>query len=94
MKSLLTRLPMGLLIVAMIALVALLVLPQTLVRAAAFAEGNIVVYRVGDGTTVGLTETAAVFLDEFTTTGGTAVQSIALPTIDSGVNKQLVARRD
>ena len=94
MKSLLPRLPIGLLVVAMIAVMSLLVLPQTTVRAAAFAQGNIVVYRVGDGSTITGADAAAVFLDEFTTAGGTAVQSIALPTTDNGVNKQLVARRD
>jgi hypothetical protein len=56
---------------------------------AAFTPGNIVVVRVGDGTST-LTNTGnAVFLDEFTPTG-TLVQSIAMPTTVSGTNKQLI----
>jgi len=48
---------------------------------AAFTPGNVVIYRVGDGA-AGLVNTgAAVFLDEYTT-GGTLVQSIALPGND------------
>jgi len=55
-----------------------------------FTPGNIVVYRIGDGST-GLVNTGSpVFLDEFTPSG-TLVQSIALPTAVSGSNKQLIA---
>ncbi len=50
---------------------------------AAFTVGNLVVYRVGNGSSaLGSTATAA-FLDEYTTTG-TLVQSVPLPTAASG----------
>lgn len=58
--------------------------------AAAFTPGNVVVYRVGDGTGSLVNTGNAVFLDEFTPTG-TLVQSIALPTTTSGSNKRLIA---
>src|SRR5205814_1706514 len=58
--------------------------------AAAFTAGNLVVYRVGDGSAA-LTATAtAVFLDEYTP-GGTLVQSIAMPTTVNGSNRRLTA---
>src|SRR5437879_4455496 len=58
----------------------------------AFTPGNLVVYRVGTGATSdSLVNTGnAVFLDEYTT-GGTLVQSIALPTTASGANQPLIA---
>ncbi|MGD0655578.1 MAG: hypothetical protein ABSA16_14655 [Thermoguttaceae bacterium] len=46
---------------------------------AAFTPGDLVVYRVGDGTSGSSGASAAIFLDEFTT-GGTWVQPIAVPT--------------
>src|ERR1043166_59290 len=58
--------------------------------AAAFTAGNLVVYRVGDGGTALSGNAAAVFLDEYTT-GGTLVQSIAMPTAVNGSNKRLTA---
>jgi hypothetical protein len=57
---------------------------------AAFTPGNLVVYRVGAGTDALNNTGAAVFLDEFTTSG-TLVQSIALPTTVAGNNRQLIA---
>jgi uncharacterized protein len=55
-----------------------------------FTDGDLVVYRVGDGTgSLGNTGNS-VFLDEYTPTG-TLKQSIALPTTVSGANKQLIA---
>jgi hypothetical protein len=55
---------------------------SSVVTAAIITPGNLVVYRVGDGSaTLGTTATA-VFLDEYTT-AGTLVQSIALPTTGS-----------
>ncbi|MEO1148653.1 MAG: DUF4347 domain-containing protein, partial [Cyanobacteria bacterium J06638_22] len=54
----------------------------------AFNSGNIVVLRVGDGTAIDFGRTAPVFLDEYTP-DLTLVQSIALPTIDSGANQTL-----
>src|SRR4051812_11245398 len=58
--------------------------------AAAFGDGNVVVYRVGDGVTPLAVTGSPVFLDEFTP-GGLLVQSIALPTTASGANRPLVA---
>ncbi|HZR22713.1 MAG TPA: Ig-like domain repeat protein [Vicinamibacterales bacterium] len=59
-------------------------------QAAGFTLGNIVVYRVGDGST-GLGSAAApVFIDEFTASG-TLVQSIAMPTSVNGANRRLTS---
>ncbi|MBK7440555.1 MAG: T9SS type A sorting domain-containing protein [Bacteroidetes bacterium] len=55
----------------------------------AFTAGNIVVVRVGDGTTSLVNTGNPVYLDEYTTSG-TLVQSIALPTTVSGANKRLI----
>jgi uncharacterized repeat protein (TIGR01451 family) len=60
------------------------------VQAAAFTVGNIVVYRVGDGSAALGNGSTAVFLDEYTSSG-TLVQSIALPTTTSGTQKPLTA---
>lgn len=48
-------------------------------NAAAITAGNLVIYRVGDGTAALGTTATAVFLDEFTPVGS-LVQSIASPT--------------
>jgi len=56
-----------------------------------FTAGNIVVYRVGDGSAALTTATAPVYLDEYTA-NGSLVQSIALPTAVSGSNNILTAR--
>lgn len=58
-------------------------------NAAQFTPGNIVVYRVGDASALS-SACAPVFLDEYTT-AGVLVQSIALPTIVSGLNLRCVA---
>ena len=58
--------------------------------AAAFTGGNIVIYRVGTGAAALSSAATAVFLDEYTP-AGTLVQSIALPTADSGANQTLTA---
>jgi hypothetical protein len=55
-----------------------------------FTQGNLVIYRVGDGVTALANTGNPVFLDEYAPTG-TLVQSIALPTTISGSNYQLVA---
>jgi hypothetical protein len=69
-------------VIAAVAVVGLLASART-ANAQAFTPGNLVIYRVGDGV-AGLSNTgAAIFLDEYTTTG-TLVQSIALPS--SGAN--------
>lgn len=58
--------------------------------AASLTPGDIVIYRVGNGSS-GLSSSAyPVFLDEYTPSG-TFVESIALPTSTSGANKPLVA---
>jgi hypothetical protein len=58
--------------------------------AATFGAGNVVVYRVGDGSGSLVNTGNQVFLDEYTPTG-TLVQSIPMPTVASGANKPLVA---
>lgn len=57
---------------------------------APFTQGNLVIYRVGDGTAALSSAGTAVFVDEYTT-GGTLVQSIALPTAVVGSNRRLVS---
>ncbi|MCX6268095.1 MAG: T9SS type A sorting domain-containing protein [Bacteroidetes bacterium] len=56
----------------------------------AFTEGNLVVYRVGDGVSTLANTGNPVFLDEYTTSG-TLVQSVPLPTTVIAPNQQLVA---
>jgi hypothetical protein len=58
---------------------------------APFTPGNMIVYRVGDGSAVLTTAAAPVFLDEYTL-NGTLVQSIAMPKVANGNNKTLTAR--
>jgi uncharacterized protein YjiK len=71
----------------------LAVIPITLpvaCKAAAFTRGNLVVYRVGTGAAALSNASAAVFLDEYSA-AGTLVQSIPLPTADSGANQSITA---
>ena len=56
----------------------------------AFTSGDLVVYRVGDGSAALGSAATTVFLDEYAT-NGTLVQSIALPTAVSVPNKRLTA---
>jgi predicted extracellular nuclease len=57
---------------------------------APFTAGDLVIYRVGDGTS-GLVNTGSkVFLDEYTPSG-TLVQSIAIPSSAIGANNSLIA---
>jgi hypothetical protein len=63
------------------------------VSAAPFTAGNVVVCRVGDGTAALSANGNAVFLDEYTT-GGTLVQSVALPTTANGAQQQLISSGD
>jgi hypothetical protein len=58
--------------------------------AATFTAGDVVVYRVGDGTGSLVNTGNQIFLDEYTPTG-TLVQSIPMPVVASGANKPLVA---
>ena len=57
---------------------------------AAFTPGNLVIYRVGDGAAALTGAAADVFLDEYAA-NGTLVQTIAMPTADSGSNQTLTA---
>ena len=58
--------------------------------ASAFTPGDIVVYRVGDGTSALGSSATAVFLDEYTPSG-TLVQSIPMPTTASASGAALTA---
>ncbi|HZZ95075.1 MAG TPA: hypothetical protein VFE23_21125 [Usitatibacter sp.] len=58
--------------------------------AASFAAGDLVVYRIGNGTLALSANGNPVFLDEYTP-AGTLVQSVALPTAAAGTQKALVA---
>lgn len=60
--------------------VAALVLAAPLAVAQDFTAGNLVVYRVGDGTVALSANGNPVFLEEFSPAGGTPVQTIALPS--------------
>src|SRR5262245_50619424 len=53
-----------------------------------FTPGDLVIYRVGDGTGNEVNTGNPVFLDEYKP-DGTLVQSIAMPTTASGAQKQL-----
>src|SRR5262249_31589783 len=55
-----------------------------------FTPGDLVIYRVGDGTGSLVNTGNAVFLDEYTPTG-TLVQSIGMPTTAGGNQHQLIA---
>ena len=57
---------------------------------APFTPGNVVVYRVGDGTALLANTGNVVFLDEITPAGA-LVQSVAMPTVLSGAHKRLVS---
>jgi hypothetical protein len=54
--------------------------------AAQIAQGNLVVVRIGDGTSPLTNAAQPVFLDEYTT-AGTFVQTIAMPTAAAGANQ-------
>jgi hypothetical protein len=64
--------------------------PVAPLQAAQFTAGNVVVYRVGTGAAALSNASAAVFLDEYSASG-TLVQSIPLPTADSGANQSITA---
>ena len=59
-------------------------------HAARFTGGDVVVYRVGDGGSALTNAAAPVFLDEYSS-GGTELQSVALPTTSSEGNTRLTA---
>src|SRR5205814_6323276 len=54
-----------------------------------FTIGNIVVVRIGDGTTALSSSAFPVFLEEYTP-AGVLVQVVPLPTVVSGSNKRFV----
>ncbi len=56
-----------------------------------FTPGNVVVYRVGDGTGALAGSATRVFLDEIDGTTGALVQSIPLPIVEDGANKRCTA---
>ncbi|HZZ44735.1 MAG TPA: hypothetical protein VFE58_17495 [Tepidisphaeraceae bacterium] len=70
------------------AAVALVSVGMGAARGDAFKAGDVVVYRVGDGSSVLADSAAPVFLDEYTP-AGVLVQSVAMPTVGSGVNRAL-----
>ena len=65
--------------------------PSAIQPSASFTAGDLVIYRVGTGSAALSSAATAVFLDEYTTSGGAPVQSIAMPTADSGANQTLTA---
>src|SRR5579862_2075535 len=78
--------------VTRLALMTLLVsLTPTAGRANSFTPGNLVIYRVGDGS-AGLANTGnAIFLDEYNPTAQMVVNSIEMPTAPTGNNQPLIA---
>lgn len=73
-----------------LALLSAFIAPARPAHAAAFTPGNIVIYRVGNGTSPLVNTGNPVFLDEYTP-NGQLVQTIAMPTAPSGNNKPLIA---
>jgi VCBS repeat-containing protein len=71
-------------------LLPILLATCALAPAADFTPGNVVVYRVGDGSAALSNAAAAVFLDEYTP-AGTLVQSVAMPTAVAGAHRRLTA---
>jgi predicted extracellular nuclease len=67
-------------------ILAAVLMAPSLLSAAAFTPGNLVIYRFGDGSAAVSGAATAAFLEE-RTTAGTLVQSIPLPTVDSGSNQ-------
>ena len=64
--------------------------PAQSTAGSAFAAGNVVVYRVGDGSAALSSAGAPVFLDEYSPSGA-LLDSTALPTAAAGTNNPLVA---
>ena len=69
-------------------LAMLLVLLPSLVSAAPFTPGNLVVVRIGDGSAALTSAATATYLLEYTP-AGVLVQTIALPTVAAGTNSIL-----
>ena len=68
--------------------VTVLALSAQLAHAAAFTPGNLAVLRVGEGSAALTNACTAIFVDEYSPSGA-LVQSIALPTADSGANNSI-----
>jgi len=64
--------------------------PSPTVPPVPFGSGDLVLYRVGDGTAALTNAATAVYLDEFTPSGA-FVQSILMPTADNGATHILTA---
>jgi hypothetical protein len=75
---------------AVVTAVAIPLLSSTSATAAGFTGGNLVVYRVGDGTSALTNAAARVYVDEYSPTG-TKVQSVPLPIAASDGNLPLTA---
>jgi hypothetical protein len=69
---------------------AILALLPSAIEAAPITPGNLVIYRVGDGSAALTNAATRVFVDEYDTNGN-LVQSIAMPTSVSGSNRRLTA---
>jgi hypothetical protein len=65
-------------ILALVSLLVALTL-STVTLAGSFTAGNLVIYRIGDGSATLTNRGNVVFLDEYTT-NGTLIQSIMMPT--------------
>src|SRR4051794_4286018 len=55
--------------------------------ASAFTAGDLVVVQYGDGSAALGSAATAAFLNEFSISGGAALQTIAMPTVGSGGNR-------
>jgi len=69
---------------------ALVTIASNISFADQFIPGDVVVYRIGDGSSLLANTGGAVFLDEYSPSG-ILVQSIALPSVASGANQPLIA---
>jgi hypothetical protein len=81
---------LGLTAMATAAAIAVPLVTTSDAQAARFTGGNVVVYRVGDGSGALTNAAAPVFLDEYGPTG-TKAQSVALPTATDEGNTRLTA---
>ncbi len=88
MRTRAARTLVGLLAVALGASSALVLEAAAPASAAGFGSGDIVVVRVGDGSSALSNAATAVFLDEYTPSG-TLVQSVALPTSAVGADRRV-----
>ena len=66
-------------------------LQGSLLTAGSFTGGNVVVYRVGDGSAPLSSNATRIFLEERSTASGALVQSISLPIETVGANSRLTA---